>query len=144
MTTRAFLGAAMLADTTPQSEVTSGTPGTQDKASRGNHRHPRLTSAVWGVTNASGEVTFNFTRVFTTKPTVDLSYEELADNQPCIFKVKSWLTNGNGEYTGLVAKGYRLQTLPSTILSLTALVSFSVSINAPAGINVSCIALQQS
>ncbi len=146
MTERTFIQsiAAMFSDSAPVREATIAIPGAMPKASRGDHQHPRLTSASWGVTGASGEVTFSFTRAFAAKPTIDLSYEEAADNQPCIFKVKGWTTNGNGEYTGLVAKGYRLQTLPASITLLTALVNFSVTVNAPAGINVSCIALQQS
>lgn len=136
--------AAMFSDQAPIREATLAIPGSQSKASRGDHQHPRLTSASWGVTDANGEVTFTFTRSFAAKPTIDLSYEEATNNQPCIFKVKSWVTNANGEYIGMVAKGYRLQTLPSTITLLGSLASFSVTVNAPAGINVSCIAVQVS
>lgn len=143
---RAFIQnlAAMFSDQAPIREATLAIPGSQPKASRGDHQHPRLTSASWNVTDANGEATFTFTRAFAAKPTIDLSYEEATNNQPCIFKVKSWVVNANGEYTGMVAKGYRLQTLPSTITLLGSLVNFSVSINAPAGINVSCIAVQVS
>lgn len=143
---RAWVGrlAAMLADTPPDGEATTANAGNESKASRRNHRHPRLTSASWGTTNVSGEVTFTFTRTFAAKPTVDLSYEEAADNQPLVFKVKSWTQDGNGNYTGLVAKGYRLRTLPSSILVLSVLIDFSVTMNAPSGIPVSCIALQVS
>ncbi|GEM_PF-6883459 len=143
---RAFIQnlAAMFSDQAPIREATLAIPGSQSKASRGDHQHPRLTSASWNVTDANGEATFTFTRTFAAKPTIDLSYEEATNNQPCIFKVKSWVTNANGEYTGMVAKGYRLQTLPASITLLGSLASFSVTINAPAGINVSCIAVQVS
>lgn len=139
-----LLGMSVLSDTTPVSESVSGIAGGGQKASRDDHKHPRLTSATWANTNSSGEATFAFTRSFSARPTVDLCYEEAADNQPVILKVKSWTQDGNGNYTGLIAKAYRLQTLPSSITLLTALVNFSVTVNAPAGIPVSCIALQQS
>lgn len=133
-----------LANTPPVSENVTAVTGGGTRAARNDHRHERISAAQWGTTGSNGEATLNFTRVYTNKPAIDLSYEELADNQPIIFKVKSWVMNGNGEYVGVTVKGYRLQTLPSTITLLTALINFSVTINAPAGIQVSVITLQQS
>lgn len=135
---------AMLADTPPDGEATTATAGADAKASRRGHRHPRLTSAQWGVTDANGEASFTFTRAFTAKPAISFTYEESANNQPLEFKVKTWTQDGNGNYTGCVTKGYRMRTLPSSILVLTVLVDFSVTVNAPSGIPVSCIALQVS
>lgn len=134
----------ILGDATPNSESLSGTAGAAALASRWDHRHPRLTSATYGTLNASGEVTINFTRTFTAKPTVALEYEESTDAQPVILKVKSWITDGSGNYTGCVVKGYRLNTLPATITLLTALVSFSISTGSASGVVVSVIALQAS
>ncbi|GKS86488.1 hypothetical protein AVMA1855_20070 [Acidovorax sp. SUPP1855] len=133
-----------LSDSMPPAEAISAAPGVGSQASRDDHKHPRLTSVAWGVTDASGEVSYSFTRSFANKPGVDFTYEENANNQPIIFKVKSWVTNVNGEYVGATARGYRLQTLPTTLTLITQLIGFSVSINAPAGINVSCIAVQTS
>lgn len=135
---------AMLSDQAPVREATTAVAGAQGLASRGDHQHPRLTSASWGTTNASGEVTFAFTRSFATKPSIDFTYEENADAQPVVFKVKAWQTDGSGNYTGATAKGYRFQTLPSSLTLITQLLNFSVTINAPSGLQVSCIALQQS
>ena len=143
---RAWVGrlAAMLADTPPSGEATAAAAGSEMKATRRDHRHPRLTSAQWGVTDANGEATFVFTRAFSAKPAISFTYEEAAANQPLEFKVKTWTQDGSGNYIGCVTKGYRLRTLPSSLLTLSVLIDFSVTINAPAGIPVSCIALQIS
>ncbi len=143
---RAWVGrwAALLADTPPSGEATAAAAGSENKATRRDHRHPRLTSAQWGVTDANGEATFVFTRTFTAKPAISFTYEEAAANQPLEFKVKAWTQDGNGNYTGCVAKGYRIRTLPSTLTLITQLISFSVTIDAPSGIPLSCIALQVS
>lgn len=133
-----------LATTPPPTEANVAVTGGGTRAARNDHRHERISSAQWGVTGANGEATINLSRVFSTKPTIDIAYEELTDNPPCIPKVKTWITNANGEYVGVVVKLYRIQLLPSTILTLGGLANFNVTVNATAGIPVSVITLQPS
>lgn len=133
-----------LATTPPPTEATVAVTGGGTRAARNDHRHERISSAQWGVTGSNGEATINLSRSYASKPTIDIAYEELADNPPCIPKVKTWITNANGEYVGVVVKLYRIQLLPSSLLSLSVLVNFNVTVNAPAGIAVSVITLQQS
>lgn len=144
--TRAFVfnPSTMLADTPPVGEATAATAGSGSKATRNDHRHPRLTSAQWSVTDANGEIAFTFTRSFSAKPAICFTYEEAANNQPIETKVKTWTQDGNGNYIGCVAKAYRVRPLPSSLTLITQLISFSVTIDAPSGIPVSCIALQIS
>lgn len=74
---------------------------------------------------SAGEVTWTFATPFATKPVVGHMFEESADNQPVIVKVKSF-TQANGQYTAVTIKGYRAQTLPSVIALLSALVNFNI------------------
>jgi len=156
MTTRVILpnpvavAKALLTDAAPSAEVTTAQAGMMDKGSRGDHKHPRLTSVTWGVLNASNEATITFTRTFADKPGLDCMYEELADNPPISFKIKSWIQDGGGNYTAVVLKAYRGQLLPSLsgILLIgpliTALSGFNIFGGSATGISFSCIAVQKS
>lgn len=136
-----------LADTTPLPESGAPAAGGMGTATRADHVHARLTSAQpSGTLNSGGEATFMFTRTFPEKPSCVLTYEEAADSQPVILKVKSWLApNGSawvsGDYGGCIVKGYRGSVLPAIALNLLGLNIF----NAPAtGVVVSCVALKAS
>lgn len=131
-------------NTPPSSEATTAVAGGVDQASRTDHQHPRLTSTATGTLGSNGEATITFTRTFATKPVVSILLVESADNQPIIFKVKSWSQDAQNRYTGCVIKGYRLNTLPATITLLSALVSFSISAGTAVGAEYSLIALQPS
>lgn len=132
-------------DATPMPESKTGTPGVQAVAVRAGHEHPRLTSATTGhVLDAAGEATITFTRTFVGKPAVTYMLDEPADAGPLMIKVKTWITNGAGEYIGCVVKGYRFQLLPASLTLVTALASFSVYAGPTTGAPFTFIALQRS
>lgn len=137
--------AIKLSDAAPMPETLAAVAGAGALATRSDHQHPRLTSATTGhVLDASGEATINFTRTFVGKPAVTYMLDEPADQGPVIIKVKTWLTNGNGDYTGCVVKGYRGQNLPASLTLLSALVSFNVFAGTTTGAAFTFIALQRS
>lgn len=138
-----------LGDMAPLSEAGIAAAGSEAWATRADHRHPRLTSATNGTLNASGEATVNFTRTFTTKPSVAILYSETADGQPIVFKVKTWLGVGgttwtSGDYTGCVIKGYRSQTVPQNLATLLLGGVFNLFAGSASGAEYSLIAVQAS
>lgn len=138
-----------LADNAPVAEVIVPAAGAMPTASRGDHAHPRLTSATIATLDANGEAIVAFTRSFATMPAVGCLLIEASDSQPIVFKVKSWTQNA-GLYTGCTIKGYRssvLPTLSGIILIgplITALANFNVFGGSAAGAQFSCVALQTS
>ncbi len=132
-----------LSDLTPVPEGPASA-GALSAGARGDHKHPRLSSATTHTLNASGEATIVFTRSFPIPPCMDFTYIELADNPPVTFKVKSWTQDGGGNYTGCIAKGYRGQALPSSILTLVALVSYNVFGGSASGVSFTALAIAQS
>lgn len=130
-------------DMMPVAEATAQ-PGTAEVASRGDHKHPRLTSSTTGVIGANGEATVTFTRSFAQKPGWIPSWEEAADNQPVEIKVKTWITDGEGNYTGCVIKAYRAQTVPQNLVSLLLGGVFNLFAGSAAGVSYSFVAIQQS
>lgn len=133
-----------LSSSAPMPEANSPAAGTGTQASRNDHTHPRLTSTATGTLNSSGEATITFTRVFSAKPAVTIILVESADNQPVIFKVKTWTQNAQNEYTGCVIKGYRSQTIPQNLVSLLLGAVFNLFAGTTTGAEYSLIALQQS
>lgn len=116
----------------PSLEVNGGSAGSANTAAESDHAHPRVTSVTTHVSDANGDATITFTRIFPpfvngslpTWPGTDLSYLEAADNPPIVWKLKSWITDGGGNYTGCVVKLYRSQVLPTqTQLSLATLLT---------------------
>lgn len=87
-------------------------------ASDAGHTHARRIQSMVLTLNASGEATFTFARVFTGKPAVACLCHEAADNQPIVFKVKSYVLNGANQYTGVIMKGYRAQNIPQNLVTL--------------------------
>lgn len=148
MADMAFFGGVsmldILSDEAPLSEAGAPKPGSMPKAPRVDHQHPRLTSSTAATLGSNGEVTVTFTRSFPVQPSVICTLIEAADNQPVIFKVKSWVQDANGNYTAAVVKGYRLTTLPASLTLLSALISFNISGGSSAGAQFSCIALAAS
>jgi hypothetical protein len=138
-----LVGAAPLSDNMPITE-SSGAPGGAGTASRGDHTHPRLSSATSGTLNASGEATITFTRSFAVMPCIDFTYIESADNPPIVFKVKIWVQDGGSNYIGCIAKGYRGQVIPQNLVSLLVGAVFNVFGGSATGIPFTCIALQPS
>lgn len=133
-----------LADANPIAESTTAKAGTMGAASRADHEHPRLTATATGVLNASGEATVTFTRTFPTKPGLTSMYAESADGQPVVFKVKTWTTDVNGNFTGCVIKGYRAQAIPANLVSLLLGGVFNLFAGSAAGVEYSLIAVQAS
>ncbi len=127
-----------------------GTPGNTFLASRANHAHERLSSAGNYTLNGVGETTITFSRTFAVKPAAVCLLDEAGDTQPVVFKVASWVQDGNGFYTGCTVKGYRSSLLPalSGILLLgplvSALANFNVFGGSAAGVKFSFLALQPS
>lgn len=106
------------------------------------------TSATWGVLNASGEATVVFEVPFPTQPACAFTWEKSASNQPVMFKVKSWVMDGNGNFVGCVVKGYRSTILPtlSGIIIIGPLISalsqFDIFGGSATGVNFCCMAIQ--
>lgn len=141
---------AILANVSPAPEKVTPAAGEGQRASRDDHVHPRLSSATIGTIGANGEVTLSFSRTFAAMPVLACLPIEMADNQPVLFKVKSWVQDGNGVYTGCVIKAYRSSILPalSGILLvgplISALASYNVFGGSAAGVQFCCLAIQPS
>lgn len=133
----------MLADTPPMGEAGTPQAGTGAKATRQDHRHPRLSSTASGTLNASGEATIVFTREFTAKPSVIVTLVEATEGQPVTFKVKSWTMTG-ANYTGCVIKGYRAQTIPTNLVTLLLGGVFNLFAGSVTGAEFTLIAIQPS
>lgn len=138
----------LLVSTSPQPEVTGGSAGAMEAASRGDHQHPRLTSSTRVVLDANGMVTVVYTRSFVAKPAITVTAINPSGRAVMLEIVNDVVTNGL--YTGCVLKGYRSQLLPSLsgILLigplLTALGNFDVVGGSAAGVEVNVIAIQAS
>jgi len=134
----------LLSNNNPQSEKMLALPGSGSTASRNDHAHPRISSTTAHVLGANNEATVVFTREFDGIPGTDFMWQELADNPPIIFKVKSWTINGSGKYTGCVVKAYRSQPIPQNLVSLLLGGVFNIFAGSAVGVNFTAIALQQS
>lgn len=141
---------AILSNNPPPGEGVSSSSGNGGRASRDDHKHPRLSSSTVQSLNGSGEAIITFTRSFTSMPAVTCLLYESSELQPVVFKVKTWAQDGNGNYTGCTIKGYRSSLLPalSGIVLIgplvTALANFNVFGGSAAGAQFCCIALQPS
>lgn len=113
-----FSSSVDLSDSMPTAEVTAGAAGGADKASRGDHAHPRLTSSHSGlVLDGGGQLPVTFTRTFTTKPAIVVTPVSAAASPP-VMVVKSF-TMANGLYTGCVIQGWQAQAVTVSILGAT-------------------------
>lgn len=128
-----------LSDSMPPPEATSPTPGSAAKASRDDHRHPRLTSSHGGqVLDGSGTAVITFTRTFDVEPSIVITGKTMAGSMPSLFDYT--LIQANGLYTGVTVKGYKGQAVNVALLG--------INVNAfagnPAGLPFSLIAIQAS
>jgi len=142
--------AAILGNDAPPPEAVAAKPGAAVLAAREDHQHPRLTSATVQALDGAGLATVPFTRTFATLPAVTCLLYEATAAQPVVFKVRSWIQDANGNYTGCVVQGVRASLLPalSGIGLLTGLITALSNLNvfggSAAGAQFCCIALQPS
>lgn len=128
-----------LSDAMPPAEATTPTPGSASKASRDDHRHPRLTSSHGGQTlDGSGTAVITFTRTFDTEPSIVITGKTIGGAMPALFDYT--LIQANGLYTGVTVKGYKGQAVAVSILG-TNVNAFAGN---PAGLSFSLIAIQAS
>lgn len=136
--------AALMSKAVPKTEATSGAAGGSGLIPDADHQHPRLTSTHTGTLNASAEDTITFTRTFSEKPSWSDSWEEVADNGAVVIKVKSWVQDVNGNYTGCVIKGLRSQTIPQNLVTVLVSAVFNVFGGSASGVNYSMIFIKKS
>lgn len=140
----------LLTNDAPPPEATNPAAGTGGMAARDDHKHPRLTSATVQVLDGTGAATVLFTRAFAALPAVTCLLYEATSAQPVVFKVKGWVQDANGNYTGCQVQGYRASVLPALsgigLLTglVTALANYNVFGGSAAGAQFCCIALQPS
>lgn len=139
-----------LSNVPPMSEANTANVGSGGMAARQDHQHQRLTSTTTAILDGNNEAVVVFTRTFDTEPGMAVTFREAADNQPIVFKIKSFSIDGNGKYVGCTVKGYRSTLLPtlSGIILIGPLISALSNLNifggSAAGISISVIAVQQS
>jgi len=142
--------AAILGNDAPPPEAVAAKSGAAVLAAREDHQHPRLSSCTVQALNAQGESTITFTRVFAGLPAVTCLLYEANAGQPVVFKVKGWVQDANGNYTGCTVQGVRASLLPSLsgigLLTglITALSNLNVFGGSAANAQFCCIALQPS
>ena len=140
----------LLSNDAPPPEATSPVAGKAGMAARDDHQHPRLTSATVQTLDSQGAATVMFTRAFAALPAVTCLLYEATNAQPVVFKVKGWVQDQAGNYTGCTVQGYRASILPALsgigLLTglITALASYNVFGGSAAGAQFCCIALQPS
>lgn len=97
------------ASSAPPAEAMAGSAGAAATAARGDHFHPRITSAHVTALDATGAYTLTFTRLFDTEP---------VNNQPIILKVASYNLDGGGKWAGANMQAYRMRPIPTNIVTL--------------------------
>lgn len=141
---------ALLSNDAPLPEAVQPSAGSTGMAAREDHKHPRLTSATVQTLDGSGVATVMFTRSFASLPAVTCLLYEATAAQPVVFKVRGWVQDAGGSYTGCQAQGVRASLLPSLsgigLLTglITALSNLNVFGGSAAGAQFCCIALQPS
>lgn len=108
-----------LSDTPPGAEAKAAAAGSMPVASRGDHTHPRLTSAANATLDANGYATITFTRTFTTEPVLVFGAIGAGTGPVPDFRGDFIITNGI--YTGVTIFGQRSRPLPNMPSQLTAL-----------------------
>ena len=164
----AALQAAMtgiLSDDTPVGEAVAPVPGSAPKASRRDHRHARLTSAVVGLIATGNTATIGFTRAFGAEPTIDycelppaadttapVSADTAATAQPTNAKVIAWTMGPTAllpnaaptDYTGCTIRVWKAQTIPTNLVTLLLGGVFNLFAASVVGVRFSIIALARS
>jgi hypothetical protein len=133
-----------LTSQTPSPEGVAPSIGAASAAARGDHVHQRLSSTTVQVLGAGGDVQIDFTRLFATMPGVICTAYKPTDNLPVTFEVKSWIQDGQNNYTGCIIHGSKAQTLPAVIALLGTLVNYNVFGGSAVGTQFSCVAIQAS
>lgn len=90
-------------------------------------RHPSL------VTDGSGQITVPFAAPFSQKPLV-WACADMNDAVSYSWKVQSWATDGNGNFTGCVLSVFKDQALPAVIALLGTLGGYKTTVPAGAGV----------
>lgn len=138
----------ILSNDMPISEATTATPGAVAKATRPDHRHPRLTSVQRVTLDANGLAIVTYTRTFTAKPGVVLTAINPSGRTVFLEVVSD--TQSGGLYTGCTVKGVRsaqIAGLGSIVLLttlITALTTYDPTGAPASGVEVSVIAIQPS
>lgn len=136
------------ANTAPMSEKTGAAVGSQtQRYALEDHQHPRLTSSTEHVVTTGSTVAITFTRTFVNKPSpvfTEIEGDTSAAAQPAIFKMQSWTTDGNGAYTGGIAKVWRSQTVPQNLITLLLGAVFNLFTASVVGTKFTCIAVARS
>lgn len=122
------------ANATPPMEMVGGQTGSQVRYAREDHTHPRITRAAIVTTDSSGNWSVIWASPLASSPTV-LPVPVNATTQPVICNVATRTT------TGATGRCWLARTLPATILTLTALVSFDLFGTAANGISVQVLAI---
>lgn len=107
----AFNPVATLSDATPVAEAKTATAGQMPMASRGDHTHPRLTSAANVTLDANGYATITFTRTFASEPV--LVFGSLGTGTGPVPDFRGELIQTGNVYTGVIVYGQRNRALPS-------------------------------
>lgn len=122
------------ANATPPMEMVGGQTGSQVRYAREDHTHPRITRAAVVTTDSSGNWSVTWASPLASSPTV-LPVPVNATTQPVICNVATRTT------TGATGRCWLARTLPATILTLTALLSFDLFGTAANGISVQVLAI---
>lgn len=112
-----------LADTVPKAEAKVAVPGAMEQASRGDHTHPRLTSATNVTLDANGYATIVFTRTFTTEPV--LVFGALGTGTGPVPDFRGELVQTGALYTGVIVYGQRNRALPTLAAVNTGLLTIA-------------------
>lgn len=130
---------SMLSNVAPVSEATAALAGAMDTASRGDHRHPRLTSSHGDqVLAADGTLTITYARTFDKAPSVTPTPETIAGQGPVVLTYEHIKTGAL--WTGCKVTG--LRAAPVTVSILGAVVN--VFSTPAAGAKFSLLAVQSS
>lgn len=133
-----------LADDAPVGQKIAPVAGMGGKAARFDHAHPSNASVTEHATLTTGEAAIVFARTFSKKPAVECIPEEATDLGALTYKVKGWTKDAQNQITGCTVKFYRIQGLPSSLLVLSALVSFRVDMGMVGAVSFICNATEQS
>ncbi len=128
----------------PPAEATTGQIGAAGMYASAAHVHPRLTSVQIATLDANGLATVMFARSFAAQPGVILTPINPVGSQPVMLQVQGWTNDTSGNFIGCSIKGYRTNTLPSTLALLSALISFNIAGGSAANVQVSVVAIQSS
>ncbi len=100
-------------------------PGSSQQVARADHKHPVRLQRKRVVSDANGQVTWNFSTPFSSVPAIAYMVENLAD-QPMVANIIEC------DEDHVKVQLFQSQKLPSTLVLLSGLVSFNIFGQAPA------------